>query len=54
MKKMFNKMSNTMKTVTCKAHCAMTCARARLSAPLCNTRGEGYIDTAIKLSLIHI
>ena len=41
MKKMFNKMSNTVK--------AMTCARARLSAPLCNTRGEGYIDTAIKI-----
>ena len=48
MKKMFNKMSNTVKTMTCKAHCAMTCARAHLSAPLCNTRGEGYIDTAIK------
>lgn len=47
--KMFNKMSNTVKTMTCKAHCAMTCARARLSAPLCNTRGEGYIDTAIKI-----
>ena len=27
MKKMFNKMSNTVKTMTCKAHCAMTCAR---------------------------
>ena len=26
MKKMFNKMSNTVKTMTCKAHCAMTCA----------------------------
>ena len=49
MKKMFNKMSNTVKAMTCKAHCAMTCARARLSAPLCNTRGEGYIDTAIKI-----
>ena len=49
MKKMFNKMSNTVKTMNCKAHCAMTCARARLSAPLCNTRGEGYIDTAIKI-----
>lgn len=49
MKKMFNKMSNTVKTMTCKAHCAMTCARAHLSAPLCNTRGEGYIDTAIKI-----
>ena len=47
MKKMFNKMSNTVKTMTCKAHCAMTCAH--LSAPLCNTRGEGYIDTAIKI-----
>ena len=46
MKKMFNKMSNTMKTVTCKAHCAMTCARARLSDPLCNTCGEGYIDAS--------
>ena len=34
MKKMFNKMSNTVKTMTCKAHCAMTCARAHLSAPL--------------------
>ena len=33
MKKMFNKMSNTVKTMTCKAHCAMTCARAHLSAP---------------------
>lgn len=44
MKKMFNKMSNTVKTMTCKAHCAMTCARARLSAPLCSTRGEGYIE----------
>ena len=43
MKKMFNKMSNTVKTMICKAHCAMTCAR------LCNTRGEGYIDTAIKI-----
>lgn len=42
MKKMFNKMSNTVKTMICKAHCAMTCARAHLSAPLCNTRGEGY------------
>ena len=49
MKKMFNKMSNTVKAMTCKAHCAMTRARARLSAPLCNTRGEGYIDTAIKI-----
>ena len=49
MKKMFNKMSNTVKTMTCKANCAMTCARAPLSAPLCNTRGEGYIDTAIKI-----
>ena len=47
MKKMFNKMSNTVKTMTCKAHCAMTCARAHLSAPLCNTRGEGYIDTCV-------
>ena len=37
MKKMFNKMSNTVKTMTCKAHCAMTRARARLSAPLCST-----------------
>ena len=36
MKKMFNKMSNTVKTMICKAHCAMTCARAHLSAPLCN------------------
>ena len=45
MKKMFNKMSNTVKTMTCKAHCAMTRARARL----CSTRGEGYIDTAIKI-----
>ena len=41
MKKMFNKMSNTVKT--------MTCARARLSTSLCDTRGEGYIDTAIKI-----
>ena len=49
MKKMFNKMSNTVKTMTCKAHCAITCARAHLSAPLCNTRGEGYIDTAVKI-----
>ena len=49
MKKMFNKMSNTVKTMTCKAHCAMTRARTRLSAPLCSTRGEGYIDTAIKI-----
>lgn len=49
MKKMFNKMSNTVKAMTCKAHCAMTRARTRLSAPICNTRGEGYIDTAIKI-----
>lgn len=49
MKKMFNKMSNTVKTMTCKAHYAMTRARTRLSAPLCSTRGEGYIDTAIKI-----
>ena len=49
MKKMFYKMSNTVKAMTCKAHCAMTRARTRLSAPLCNTRGEGYIDTAIKI-----
>ena len=27
----------------------MTCARARLSTSLCDTRGEGYIDTAIKI-----
>ena len=49
MKKMFDKTSNTVKAMTCKAHCAMTRARTRLSAPLCNTRGEGYIDTAIKI-----
>ena len=49
MKKMLNKMSNTVKTMTCKAHCAMSCTRARLSESLSNTRGEGYI-----LSLIHI
>ena len=49
MKKMFNQMTNTVKTMTCKAHCAMACARARLTAPLSNTRGEGYIDTAIKI-----
>ena len=54
MKKMLNKMSNTVKTMTCKAHCAMSCTRARLSESLSNTRGEGYIDTAVKLSLIHI
>ena len=45
MKKMFNKMSNTVKTMTCKAHCAMTCARAHLSAPLCNPRGERATST---------
>ena len=33
MKKMFNKMTDAMKTMSCKAHCAVTCARARLSAP---------------------
>lgn len=49
MKKMLNKMSNTVKAMTCKAHCTMACARARLSASLCSTRGEGYIDTAIKI-----
>lgn len=49
MKKMFNKMTDAMKTMSCKAHCAVTCARACLSAPLSNTRGEGYIDTAIKI-----
>ena len=46
MKKMLNKMSNTVKAMTCKAHCAMSCTRARLSESLSNTRGEGYIDTA--------
>ena len=45
MKKMLNKMSNTVKAMTCKAHCAMSCTRARLSESLSNTRGEGYIDT---------
>ena len=49
MKKMLSKMTDAMKTMSCKAHCAVTCARARLSAPLSNTRGEGYIDTAIKI-----
>ena len=49
MKKMLNKMSNTVKTMTCKAHCAMSCTRARLSESLSNTRGEGYIDTAVKI-----
>lgn len=34
MKKMLNKMSNTVKTMTCKAHCAMSCTRARLSESL--------------------
>ena len=49
MKKMLNKMSNTVKTMTCKAHCAMSCTRARLSESLSNTRREGYIDTAVKI-----
>jgi len=49
MKKMFNKMSNTVKTMTCKAHCAMTPPRPRLPPPLRRPRGEGYIDTAIKI-----
>ena len=49
MKKLLNKMSYTVKTMTCKAHCVMSCTRARLSEPLSNTRGEGYIDTAVKI-----
>ena len=49
MKKLLNKMSYTVKTMTCKAHCVMSCPRARLSEPLSNTRGEGYIDTAVKI-----
>ena len=49
MKKMFNKMSNTVKTMTCKAHCAMTCARAHRSLPLCTTRGAGSIAPAITI-----
>lgn len=49
MKKMFNKMSNTVNAMTCKARCAMIGLRSRLAAPLSNARGEGYIDTAIKI-----
>ena len=49
MKKMFHQLTKSVQTMTRKAHCAMACTAARLTAPLSNSRGEGYIDTAIKI-----
>lgn len=49
MKKLLKKMTNAVRNLACKARCAI----ARLTAParpaLANSRGEGYVDTAVKI-----
>lgn len=41
MKKLYNKMTSILTSISCKA--------ASASTALSNTRGEGYIDTAVKI-----
>lgn len=46
MKKLIKKLSNFVKTLACRVHCALI-APARPA--LANSRGEGYVDTAVKI-----
>ena len=48
MKKLYNKMINTMNSVSRKAVVPSTLWRFRPHRPE-HTRGEGYIDTAVKI-----
>lgn len=49
MKKLYNKMINTMNSVSRKAVGTVNTMALSVRTALSNTRGEGYIDTAVKI-----
>lgn len=49
MKKLYNKMINTMNSVSRKAVGTVNSMAFSARTTLSNTRGEGYIDTAVKI-----
>ena len=49
MKKLYNKMINTMNSVSRKAVGTVNTMAFSARTALSNTRGEGYIDTAVKI-----
>lgn len=49
MKKLYNKMINTMNSVSRKAVGTVNTMAFSVRTALSNTRGEGYIDTAVKI-----
>ena len=49
MKKLYNKMINTMSSVSRKAIGTVNTMALSARAALSNTRGKGYIDTAVKI-----
>ncbi len=49
MKKIFCPLADPVITMVRKVRSATSCAIVRLSGALASTRGEGYIDTAIKI-----
>ena len=49
MKKLYNKMINTMNSVSRKAVGTVNSMAFSARTALSNTRGEGYIDTAVKI-----
>lgn len=51
MKKLFCKVTNTVKKLSRKVRCAMVRLTAPVRPALANNAGEGYVDTAIKILL---
>ena len=53
MKKLFKKAVSAIQNAVCRGYCAVVRTVTRLTAParpaLANSRGEGYVDTAVKI-----
>ena len=53
MKKLFKKASAAIRKAVCHGYCAVMCAVTRLTSSarpaLAGNRGEGYVDTAVKI-----
>lgn len=49
MKKLMQKLTNSVKKLACKAVCAVKRLTSPARPALANNRGEGYVDTAVKI-----
>lgn len=49
MKKLMQKLTHSVKKLACKTMCAVKRLTAPVRPALANSRGEGYVDTAVKI-----